>query len=90
MRERDHPTFSFRFGGEFLARNGTLLLSRRAFAGSGNSEALHRLYRPSDALEGRAELPYRLHDVERSSSGLLPSDTIPLELEHGRFHFGLY
>jgi hypothetical protein len=60
-----------------------------AFAGSGNSQSLNGFYRPSDALKGGTELSYGLHNVERSSSGLLRSDTIPLELEHGRFHFGL-
>jgi hypothetical protein len=57
------------------------------FVRLGGDQTLDRLDRPSDAAEGGAKLPYRLDEVERSSSGLLPSDTIPLELEHGRFHF---
>jgi hypothetical protein len=62
----------------------------RAFTRLSGDQTLDRVYRLSDAIEGGAKLPYYLHKVEGSSPGFLPSDTIPLELEHGRFHFALY
>jgi len=65
-------------------------LLARGFAGLGGGQALYHLYRLSDAVKSRTKLPYRFDNVEGSSSGLLPFDTIPVELEHGRFHFWLY
>src|SRR5579862_2073699 len=82
MREGDHPALA----PGFFGRNRLLGLPR-VLPKLGDSETLHRLYRFSDALKGRTEFDNNLYNIGGGSIYRLPFDTIPSELEHGRFHF---
>ena len=81
MRKGDYPALPFGFGRPLFPCSFVCL--------SGD-QTLDHFNGLSDAMEGGTELAYRSDNVEGSSSGLLPFDTIPLELEYGRFHFWLY